>query len=82
MQNGHAEPEQDMADVAIAIYVESTDYPSIRELLHKQQRYRNMAAEAEKIGDDELSLLIMSRMELTPLEQEILRYWAETHTRE
>jgi hypothetical protein len=81
MMNGHSH-EVTAEEAVIQVYVESTDYPQIKMLLTKQQQYRNMAEQAERMGDDELSLMLMSRMELTPLEQEILRYWAETHSKE
>jgi len=74
--------EQTAEEAVIQVYVESTDYPVIKALISKQQKYRAMSRQAEDMGDDDLSLLIMSRMELTPLEQEILRYWAEQHARD
>lgn len=78
--NGHA-PEP-AADVAIRVYVESTDYPEIKALIARQQRYRVMAKEAERMDDTELYVMLTARMELSPIEQEILRYWAETHAKD
>jgi len=74
--------QQTAEEAVIQVYVESTDYPEIKALITRQQRYRVMAQEAERLGDDELQLLLLTRMDTSPLEKEILRYWAEQHSKD
>jgi len=74
--------QQTAEEAVIQVYVESTDFPEIKALIARQQRYRTMAQEAERLGDDELHLLLLTRMDTSPLEKEILRYWAEQHSKD
>jgi len=73
---------QTAEEAVIQVYVESKDFPEIKALINRQQRYRTMAQEAERLGDEELQLLLLTRQDLSPLEREILRYWAEQHAKD
>ena len=38
-----------------------------------------MLEEAEKLGDEDLQLLLLTKVELSGLEKEIVSYWTQAH---
>ena len=83
------EPDDTVGDISalvaatvVATTQEFNEYPLIRAMLGKRARYQTMLAEAEKMGDEDIALTIMAKLELPPLEEEFVKYWEATHKAE
>ena len=71
--------ELPIAELVKSTTADFTSFPLIADLFGKQRRYRAMLTEAESLGDEDLQLVLMSKIELKPLEKEIIAYWEQTH---
>ena len=56
------------------------EYPVIRTLVDRQNHYASMLAEAERMGDEDLQIVLLEKTKLSPLEEDILRYWRRHHS--
>ena len=72
------EPTESVTAIVARVNQEFGEYPLIRGLVTKHNRYAKMLAEAEAIGDDDLTLVLMDKTKLTGLEAEALRLWEAT----
>ena len=77
-------PLDDEAEESIAAFVlqttqDFTTYPLITDLIGRQKRYQSMLGEAERMGDEDLQIMLLSKLELSGLEKEIVAFWAQTH---
>lgn len=71
--------EPPIAEVVAAITEEWHAYPAIRSLLARKQALDELMALAERTGDDDIQLLVIQKMEFSPLEREVIDHWAKEH---
>lgn len=71
--------EPSIVDVVLQTTQDFTTYPLITDLIGRQRRYQSMLGEAERMGDEDLQIMLLSKLELSGLEKEIVAFWAQTH---
>lgn len=69
------EQPMSVADVVHAIDAEYRAYPTLKALADRQHRYAGMLHDAEQLRDEDVQLILLQKMELSPLEREALTLW-------